>query len=220
MKIAVTGTPNRISELRNKLPSKHELVEIKNKNFNGVDLVFDLNFDDFDNRVEDYAYLKGIPIVVCAVKRQLEQEIAKYASLVECRMIGMNALPTFIDRELTEVCYYREEDKTFFESLAGELDFQFEWVKSRIGMVTPRVIFMIINEAYYTLQEGTASREDIDTGMKLGTAYPFGPFEWCDKIGIKNVFEVLQALHLDTGDVRYKICPALKTEYFNSSHVE
>jgi 3-hydroxybutyryl-CoA dehydrogenase len=80
-------------------------------------------------------------------------------------------------------------------------------------MVTPRILFMIINEACYTLQEGTASKEDIDTSMKLGTNYPFGPFEWANKIGIKHVYETLEAIYLDTHDERYKVCPLLKTMY-------
>ena len=50
---------------------------------------------------------------------------------------------------------------------------------------------MIINEAYYTVQEGTASREDIDLGMKLGTNYPMGPFEWSQAWGLNNIYELL-----------------------------
>jgi 3-hydroxybutyryl-CoA dehydrogenase len=72
---------------------------------------------------------------------------------------------------------------------------------------------MIINEAYYTVQEGTAEREDIDLGMKLGTNYPHGPFEWCAKIGIQNVYELLEAVYDDTKEERYKICPRLKKDY-------
>ena len=216
MKIAVTGTPNRISELREKIPSHHELVEIKNKNFRGADVVFDLNFDDYENRIEDYAQLKDVPVILCAVKQQLEQVVADFSSVVSCNLIGMNALPTFINRELTEVCACDSSDVKAFEAVAAELDLKLEWVDSRVGMVSPRVIFMIINEAYYTLQEGTANKEDIDTGMKLGTAYPFGPFEWSDRIGLKNVYEVLKAMYADTGDPRYKICPRLKTEYLSS----
>jgi 3-hydroxybutyryl-CoA dehydrogenase len=75
---------------------------------------------------------------------------------------------------------------------------------------------MIINEAYYTVQEGTACRTDIDLGMKLGTAYPKGPFEWSEEIGIDHVYETLEALYQDTKDERYKICPLLKTEYLQS----
>ncbi len=48
---------------------------------------------------------------------------------------------------------------------------------------------MIINEAFYTVMEGTATREDIDTGMKLGTNYPMGPFEWAVSWGITNIYE-------------------------------
>lgn len=83
-------------------------------------------------------------------------------------------------------------------------------------MVTPRIVCMIINEAFYTVQEGTASKEDIDKSMKLGTNYPYGPFDWCSKIGIKNVFELLDAMYTDTREQRYKICPLLKTEYLES----
>ena len=72
---------------------------------------------------------------------------------------------------------------------------------------------MIINEAYYTAQEGTASREDIDMAMKLGTNYPYGPFEWSERIGINHIYELLEAIYDDTHDERYKICSLLKQEY-------
>ena len=75
---------------------------------------------------------------------------------------------------------------------------------------------MIINEAFYTVQEGTASKEDIDQGMRLGTNYPFGPFEWAQKIGIADVYETLEAIYEDTKEERYKICPLLKKAYLSS----
>ncbi len=81
-------------------------------------------------------------------------------------------------------------------------------------MVTPRIICMIINEAYFAIEENVASRNDIDLAMKLGTNYPYGPFEWCDKIGIKNVYELLNAVQMYTKDDRYKICELLKKEAF------
>jgi 3-hydroxybutyryl-CoA dehydrogenase len=51
--------------------------------------------------------------------------------------------------------------------------------------------------------------------MKLGTNYPLGPFEWAKKIGIENVYLVLDSVYKDTKDERYKICPLLKKEYLN-----
>ena len=55
--------------------------------------------------------------------------------------------------------------------LAEKLDFPLERCGDRVGMVTPRVMAMIINEAYFTVQEGTATKSDIDLGMQLGTNY-------------------------------------------------
>lgn len=95
----------------------------------------------------------------------------------------------------------------------NELGWNYEIVGDRVGMVTPRVIFMIINEACFALQEGTAGKEDIDRSMKLGTNYPKGPFEWADQIGIRDTYETLNAIFTDTGDERYKVCPLLKTKY-------
>jgi 3-hydroxybutyryl-CoA dehydrogenase len=75
---------------------------------------------------------------------------------------------------------------------------------------------MIINEACYTLQEGTASIQDIDKSMMLGTSYPRGPFEWANLIGVSRVYEGLEALWQDTHEERYKVCPLLKTMYLRS----
>ena len=71
---------------------------------------------------------------------------------------------------------------------------------------------MIINEAYFTVQEGTAEKDAIDQAMKLGTNYPHGPFEWAEMIGLENVLDLLEAVYADTRDERYKVCPLLKKE--------
>jgi 3-hydroxybutyryl-CoA dehydrogenase len=82
-------------------------------------------------------------------------------------------------------------------------------------MVTPRIIAMIINEAFYTVQEGTATKKDIDTAMKLGVNYPKGPFEFLEQIGVEYIYTMLEAIYNDTKEERYKICPALKKAYLN-----
>jgi len=58
---------------------------------------------------------------------------------------------------------------------------------------------MIINEAFLTQEAGTASKEDIDLAMKLGTGYPYGPFEWAEKIGVAQVAELLDRLAEEDG---------------------
>lgn len=77
-----------------------------------------------------------------------------------------------------------------------------------IGMISPRVVSMIINEAFFAINEEVSTKEEINTAMKLGTNYPSGPFEWCDKIGLNNV-KILLA-ELAKNDLRYTIAPALK----------
>ena len=69
------------------------------------------------------------------------------------------------------------------------------------GFVSPRVIAMIINEAFFALEEKLSTRADIDTAMKLGTNYPYGPFEWADLIGGAKIVELLE--HLSNDEKRY-----------------
>ncbi len=66
---------------------------------------------------------------------------------------------------------------------------------------------MIINEAWYTLGDDISTKEEIDTAMKLGTNYPYGPFEWGEKIGIERIIELLESLAKT--DSRYTVAPAL-----------
>jgi len=69
------------------------------------------------------------------------------------------------------------------------------------GFISARIIAMIINEAYYAKEENVSTEAEIDTAMKLGTNYPYGPFEWAEKIGLKNIYSLLSDLALN--DKRY-----------------
>ncbi len=192
------------------------ILPLKINELDSYDVIFDLDFDDSPEQIQYYAELERKLVIVGSVKVQLEELYAELGARPTCTIIGMNALPTFIDRPLLECCATHEIDQVVAQEKLKELGLETRFVKSRVGLVTPRIVCMIINEAYYTVQEGTASREDIDLGMKLGTAYPKGPFEWSQEIGIDHVYETLEALYQDTKDERYKICPLLKTEYLHS----
>lgn len=78
------------------------------------------------------------------------------------------------------------------------------------GFISPRVISMIVNEAYFAKQEKVSSEEEIDIAMKLGTNYPKGPFEWGREIGIKNIYELLKILSVS--DKRYQPAALLELE--------
>lgn len=78
------------------------------------------------------------------------------------------------------------------------------------GLIAARIIGMIINEAYFTVGDGVSSREETDTAMKLGTNYPYGPFEWCTAIGTEKVAALLGKL--SATDARYTPAPLLSAE--------
>ncbi|MCC2545776.1 3-hydroxyacyl-CoA dehydrogenase [Hymenobacter sp. BT175] len=128
-------------------------------------------------------------------------------------VFGLCVLPTLLDRSLLEISLHNPADAPELASLCAALGSDYRVVADRVGLVTPRVIGMIINEACFTLQEGTASIRDIDLGMQLGTNYPRGPFAWANAIGVARVYETLAAVYEDTRDERYKVCPLLKTMY-------
>lgn len=216
MRIFITGPENRYQELKQTLPPKADIDYHQSTNVDlaPYDVIIDLSLDERPEKIDDYKMLESKPVIASAVKRQLA-EIAFYGNNeIDCYLIGLNALPTFIYRDYKEVSFWNKEHQAFLEESLRQLGWDFEWVDDRIGMVTPRVLMMIINEAAYTLEAGIASKEAIDISMKKGVNYPMGPFEWADKIGIQDVFETLEALHEDTKDPRYKICPLLKTMYF------
>lgn len=221
MKILLIGDPNRVNEMRTRLSLGKDLeIEISDgdsdEDFDFYDVIMDLNFDDDPSNMEIYAGLKDTPIFVNAVKLQLSEAVYTVEEKIRCQLFGINALPSFISQNKWEVSLYRKFQMEELNKLMKQFGIDFLAVEDRVGMVKSRIIFMIINEACFTLQEGTASIEDIDQAMKLGTNYPFGPFEWCDKIGITAVFETLAALYEDTKDERYKICPLLKTKYLRN----
>ena len=218
MKVLMIGENERADELKARLDGRSG-VEVErsdgdtDEDFEFYDVIFDLNFDDDPSNLPLYGALREKTVFVSAVKLSLAEAIYTTGTKVKCRLFGINALPTFIPQSKWEVSMYRRFETPELTKVMEILGIDYLPVEDRVGMVKPRIIFMIINEACYTLQEGTASIEDIDMAMKLGTNYPFGPFEWCDKIGVTSVFETLAAIYEDTKDERYKICPLLKTKY-------
>jgi 3-hydroxybutyryl-CoA dehydrogenase len=129
------------------------------------------------------------------------------------RIVGISALPTLISKGLVE---FAPSVHTSREALSSAQDFfmrlgkEISVVQDRIGMVMPRILCMLINEAYFALQEGIALPADIDNAMKLGTSYPLGPVEWGEQLGFRQVYAVLSALQNDLAEDRYRIAPLLK----------
>ncbi len=101
-------------------------------------------------------------------------------------------------------------DETEVKMLFDSLGWPCRIVPDIPGMISGRILATIINEAYFTLQDEVSTKEEIDEAMRLGTGYPFGPFEWGQRIGLASVFSLLGALSRENS--RYMPAKALKEE--------
>ena len=216
MKILVVGEQAHFEECRLKFPD-HELRHVESHGevrnlLNDCGVVFDFVIDREPEQFRQYI-TTPVSVFANTALKTLASLIASFGRQMQCTAFGFNGFPTLFNREYLEVCVSRSEDLPALDNLCSSLKTEYLVVDDRVGLVTPRVICMIINEAYYTVQEKTATRQDIDLAMKLGTNYPFGPFECCEKIRLKYVYELLDALYRDTRDERYKISALMKKEY-------
>jgi 3-hydroxybutyryl-CoA dehydrogenase len=220
MKVLVIGSEQQQGSIKKMLSGTVEVAGFEEYPqefdiYEKSQVVFDFHFGIYQDPMDIYSDLPQLPIFVDSSLTMLLDKKMMLPELTNT-LFGFNALPYFSDTPPLEVALVHDRDKPMLLKISESIGLPIEIVDDRVGMVRPRIISMIINEAFYTVMEKTASKEDIDLGMKLGTNYPKGPFEFLELIGIQNVYDILEAIYEDTKDERYKICPLLKKEYLRA----
>jgi 3-hydroxybutyryl-CoA dehydrogenase len=141
--------------------------------------------------------------------------VTKLAALVgrPAHFVGMHFFNPVPAMNLVEVVRgLRTSDSTHARvvALAEKLGKVPVDVKDSPGFVVNRVLFPMINEAAFALQQGVASPEDIDAAMKGGCNHPMGPLALADLVGLDVVFAILDSLYREYGEPRYAPCLEIK----------
>jgi 3-hydroxybutyryl-CoA dehydrogenase len=188
MQVVVIADENLKDELTNNSSVTGEIIWIEDisqlEKFPKAGVIIDLLFEI--EHLRTVQNLSPHVVIVNCVEKKLSQ--------INSSFIRINGWPGFLQSSIIEATTLDQNNKPFAENVFALFGKKLEWLPDEVGFVTPRVISMIINEAFIALKEGVSSKEEIDTAMKLGTNYPYGPFEWYERIGAQKVDSLLHYL--------------------------
>ena len=179
-----------------------------------ADLVIEAVPEEMESKIEIFTLLDKIcrPATILASNTS-SLSVTEIASVTyrAPKCVGMHFFNPVHKMKLLEVVRALETDA---ETLAAVVEVgkrmgkEVVVVKESPGFITSRINAMIGNEAFYMLQEGVASAEDIDKALKLGLNHPMGPFELVDLVGLDTRLHILEYLHKTLGE-KFRPCPLL-----------
>ncbi len=231
------GSEQLVSEYSAVLQEKGiAVIELKNlaslkTSAKKITIAFELTLNDAETKFKnlsalDEALPAEIPIVTSAITETVLAQVHTMKN--KERIIGIASFPTLLENSLVELSpslYTKQEiaDKTkdFFTTIKKESVI----VEDAVGMVMPRILCQIINEALFTVAHDVANPKDVDEAMKHGAHFPHAPIEWGEKIGFKNIVGVLDALYKNHGEEKYRVAPLLRQmaiagTFWGKNHIE
>jgi 3-hydroxybutyryl-CoA dehydrogenase len=211
-KIFLLGNEPLNNEIKSLFGDKAEFTN----STSGADLIIDSTNFPKEKKIENIKIIdenNSAQIAVLTSSLSVSvSELGSHSKHPE-RLIGIGLYDTVSKAKMIEIAPSKITDAAILknaESILNSAGINYSIVPDKVGLVFPRVLSMIINEAAEVYAQQIATKEDIDTAMKLGTNYPFGPLEWADRIGIDTVYNILTALQNDSGEARYAPHPLLK----------
>ncbi len=182
----------------------------------GAQIVIEAVFEKMDVKRELYAELEKLcPSEVVFASNTSSLSITEMANATKRadRVVGMHFFNPAPVMKLVEVIRGSEtSDDTvrLITDLCTRLGKEAVEVRESPGFVVNRLLVPMMNEAFNLLQEGVATAEDIDKAMKLGTNMPMGPLELADYTGLDVGLDVMEVLHRETGDPKFRPSPLLR----------
>lgn len=204
-------TEGQKEEILNRITKSLDL-----KDAHDVDLVIEAAIENMDIKQGIFKELDAIApkhaILATNTSSLPITEIASSTSRPE-QVIGMhfmNPVPVMKLVEIIRGLATSDEVYNEIEQLTKKIEKVPVEVQDYPGFVSNRILLPMINEAIYALYEGVATKEAIDTVMKLGMNHPMGPLQLADFIGLDTCLYIMEILHEGLGDSKYRPCPLLR----------
>jgi len=207
---------DRISEKEMKQTLENIDTTIELKNLHDCDIIIEAIVENVDIKKKLFSDLGNNckqDTILASNTSSIPIGILAKASGRPTKVVGMHFMNPVPVMKLVEVIRAKSTNDNTFDTtfkLAEDLNKVPVLVNDFPGFVSNRILLPMLNEAMFCVMDGVAEPEAIDTVMKLGMSHPMGPLTLADFIGLDTCLAIMEVLHRDFNDDKYRPCPLLK----------